>query len=68
MSKQPPILRTLTVCEGRNTIGFIQERWDHQFSAEGIDGKIAGLFPTTGEAAQAIKAAKRNATANKGEF
>jgi hypothetical protein len=55
MSKAP--IRTLTVCEGRETLGFIHEMGDHQFSAHlSATGKTLGLYPTTGDAAQAINA------------
>jgi hypothetical protein len=52
--KQP--LRTLTVCEGRETLGFIHEMSSHQFTAESVAGAKLGIFPTTGTAAQAINA------------
>lgn len=63
MSKPAPVRRTLTVCQGRDTIGFISELWDHRFSAEDIDGRRIGLFATTAAAAEAINADrhKRNA-------
>lgn len=56
MSKQP--LRTLTVCEGRQTLGFIHEMGAHQFTAESVAGAKLGIFPTTGDAAQAINAGR----------
>jgi hypothetical protein len=62
MNKAP--IRTLTVCEGRETPGFIHEMGDHQFSAQlSATGKTLGIFPTTGEAAQAINAGLKNAGA-----
>lgn len=56
MSKAP--LRTLTVCEGRQTLGFIHEMSAHQFTAESVAGETLGVFPTTGAAAQAINAGR----------
>jgi hypothetical protein len=57
MSKTP--LRTLTVCEGRETLGLIHEMGDHQFAAQlSATGETLGLFPTTGDAAQAINASR----------
>lgn len=62
MSKAP--LRTLTVCEGRETLGFIHEMEGHQFSAQlSATGKTLGVFPTTGDAAQAINTGHKNAGA-----
>jgi hypothetical protein len=62
MSKAP--IRTLTVCEGRQTLGFIHEIGDHQFAAQlSGTGKTLGVFPTTGDAAQAINAGHKNAGA-----
>jgi hypothetical protein len=62
MSKAP--IRTLTVCEGRETLGFIHEMGDHQFSAQlSAAGKTLGLFPTTGAAAQAINEGHKNGSA-----
>jgi hypothetical protein len=67
MSKAP--IRTLTVCEGRQTLGFIHEVADHQFSAQlfsaqlSATGKTLGLFPTTGAAAQAINEGHKNGSA-----
>jgi hypothetical protein len=62
MSKAP--IRTLTVCEGRETLGFIYEMGDHQFSAQlSATGKTLGVFPTAGDAAQAINAGHKNADA-----
>jgi hypothetical protein len=59
MSKAP--IRTLTVW-GRETLGFIHEMGDHQFAAQlSATGKTLGVFPTTGDAAQAIKAGHKNA-------
>jgi hypothetical protein len=55
MSKAP--IRTLTVCSGRETLGFIEEHGRHDFTACLMDGKTLGQFPTTGDAAQAINAA-----------
>jgi hypothetical protein len=57
-------VRTLTVCEGRTTLGFIHEMGDHQFSAQlSATGKTLGLFPTTGAAAQAINEGHKNGSA-----
>jgi hypothetical protein len=56
MSKTP--IRSLTVCEGRETLGFIHEMGAHQFTAESVAGAKLGIFPTTGEAAQAINAGR----------
>lgn len=54
-SKTP--IRSLTVCEGRETLGFIHEMGAHHFTAETAAGKaLLGVFPTTGAAAQAINA------------
>jgi hypothetical protein len=62
MSKAP--IRTLTVCSGRETLGFIHEMGDHQFSAQlSATGKTLGLFPTTGAAAQAINEGHKNGSA-----
>jgi hypothetical protein len=53
MSKGP--IRTLTVCAGRELLGFIHQTGDRQYSAQlCATGKTLGVFPTTGEAAKAI--------------
>jgi hypothetical protein len=52
MSKAP--IHSFTVCEGRETLGFIQEMEDHQYAAQLFAGKKLGLFPSKGSAAQAI--------------
>ena len=51
-------IRTLTVCEGRNTIGFINEIGERQFLALTARGTKLGLYSTTGDAAQAINSAR----------
>jgi hypothetical protein len=52
-SKSP--IRTLTVCEGRVTLGFIYEIRDRQFSAQlSATGETFGPFPTKEDAAQSI--------------
>jgi hypothetical protein len=57
-------IRTLTVCEGRQTLGFIHEIGDNQFAAQlSATGKTLGVFPTTGDAAQAINAGHKSAGA-----
>jgi hypothetical protein len=62
MSKAP--IRTLTVFEGRETLGFIHEMGNHQFSAQLFaNGKTLGLFPTTGAAAQAINKGHKTGSA-----
>jgi hypothetical protein len=59
MSKAP--IRTLTVCSGRETLGFILELGKHEFAAQlSADGETFGPFPTSGEAAQAINEARKN--------
>ena len=57
MKKLP--IRTLTVCEGRNTIGFINEIGERQFLALSARGAKLGLYSTTGDAAQAINFAQQ---------
>jgi hypothetical protein len=53
MSKAP--IRTLTVCEGRELLGFIHQTGDRKYSAQlCATGKTLGVFSTTGQAAQAI--------------
>jgi hypothetical protein len=54
-------IRTLTVCEGRATLGFIHEMGAHHFTAElfATGEDIGGVYPTTGEAAQAINEANK---------
>jgi hypothetical protein len=53
MIKAP--IRSLTVCAGRELLGFIHQTGDRQYSAQlCATGKTLGVFPTTGEAAQAI--------------
>jgi hypothetical protein len=56
MTKAPT--RTLTVCEGRNTIGHIQEIGGRQFLALSIAGTKLGVYPTSAEAAQALTKAQ----------
>jgi hypothetical protein len=56
MSKQP--IRSLTVCEGRQMLVRIHEMSAHQFTAESAAGETLGVFPTTGDAAQAINAGR----------
>jgi hypothetical protein len=59
MSKSP--IRTLTVCEGRETLGFIHEMGNHKFSAQlSATGKTLGVFPTSSDAAQAINEGHKN--------
>jgi hypothetical protein len=48
--------RTLTVCEGRQTLGHIKEHADKQFFAQPLTGKALGPFSTTAEAAGALSA------------
>jgi hypothetical protein len=64
IGKAAPIKRTLTVCEGRDTLGFIHELWNRQFSAEPLNGESLGLFPTTAAAAEAISADHKKQAAN----
>lgn len=56
MSKAP--IRKLTVCEGRNTIGFITEMGERQFLALSITGTKLGVYPTSADAAQALNKAQ----------
>lgn len=56
---RPPVpVRTLTVCEGRETLGTIREFAPHHFTAElfATGEDIGGVYLTTGDAAQAINA------------
>lgn len=57
MSKTPA--RTLTVCEGRNTIGHIHEMGERQYLARSITGVKLGVYPTSADAAQAINKAQQ---------
>jgi hypothetical protein len=52
--------RTLTVTSGRDTIGFISQYSKREFQAETYLGKVLGTYPTPGEAAPAIDAAKKS--------
>jgi hypothetical protein len=64
MSKTP--IRTLTVCEGRETLGYIFEMEGHQYAAQSFAGKNLGIFPSTGSAAQAINEGHKAATLDTG--
>lgn len=54
-------VRTLTVCEGRATLGYILEFGPHHFTAElfATGKEIDGIYPSSADAAQAINEANK---------
>jgi hypothetical protein len=51
-------VRKLTVCAGRETIGFITEYSNRRFAVESASGERVGeFFPSLAEAAQALSSA-----------
>ncbi|MET4364308.1 hypothetical protein ABIB06_004907 [Bradyrhizobium sp. LB8.2] len=62
MSAPPLILRTLTVCCGREVLGFIHDLGRKRFSASLPSGcAVPGVFSSSSDAAQAIDDARKNA-------
>ncbi|WP_456620625.1 hypothetical protein [Bradyrhizobium sp. P5_C12] len=56
----PLIVRTLTVCCGREVLGFIHELGRKRFSATLPSGReVPGVFSSSSDAAQAIDDARK---------
>lgn len=61
MSPPPLIIRSLTVCCGREVLGFIHELGRKRFSATLPSGReVPGVFSSSSDAAQAIDDARKN--------
>lgn len=61
----PLIVRTLTVCCGREVLGFIHELGRKRFSASLPSGReVPGLFSSSSDAAQAIDDARKAEPSN----
>ncbi len=58
--KQPTLpVRRLTVTCGRDTLGYIKEVGERQFLALSSTGAQLGIYPTSGDAAQAVNNARQ---------
>ncbi|MDH2402022.1 hypothetical protein QCM77_18955 [Bradyrhizobium sp. SSUT18] len=61
----PLIVRTLTVCCGREVLGFIHELGRKRFSASLPSGReVPGVFSSSSDAAQAIDDARKAESSN----
>ena len=59
-------IRTLTVCEGNKTLGFIHEMEGQQYAAQLFAGKSLGVFASKGSAASAINEGHKAVTSGSG--